>query len=83
MSPYSKVVTVFDIKIYLAYWARNGLDHLGIDRPLKRVDMPFGYTGNILRVDLSTSKIKVEKQDDDNCRSYLGRQNIRVSLNLC
>ena len=34
--------------------------------------MPFGYTGKILRVDLSTKSIKVEEPDEKIYRTYIG-----------
>ncbi len=38
--------------------------------------MPFGYTGKILRVDLSAPRIEVEEQDEAFYRSYLGGRGI-------
>ena len=38
--------------------------------------MPFGYTGKILRVDLTTRKIAVDEHDEAFYRSYLGGRGI-------
>jgi aldehyde:ferredoxin oxidoreductase len=38
--------------------------------------MPYGYTGNILQVDLSNQKIEVEEKDEAFYRSYLGGRGI-------
>ncbi|MGD8757214.1 MAG: aldehyde ferredoxin oxidoreductase C-terminal domain-containing protein, partial [Desulfobacterales bacterium] len=38
--------------------------------------MPFGYTGKILRVDLSSQKIAIDEQDKAFYRSYLGGRGI-------
>jgi aldehyde:ferredoxin oxidoreductase len=38
--------------------------------------MPYGYTGKILRVDLSNRKIEIEEQDEAFYRSYLGGRGI-------
>ena len=38
--------------------------------------MPYGYTGKILRVDLSNRKIDIEQQDEAFYRSYLGGRGI-------
>jgi aldehyde:ferredoxin oxidoreductase len=38
--------------------------------------MPFGYTGKILRVDLSNQKIEVDEPDEAFYRSYLGGRGI-------
>ena len=34
--------------------------------------LPFGYTGNILRVDLSREKVRIENPDDIFYRRYIG-----------
>jgi aldehyde:ferredoxin oxidoreductase len=36
----------------------------------------FGYTGNILRIDLTKSKVTVEHQDEDFYRTYLGGEGL-------
>ncbi|MGD9042070.1 MAG: aldehyde ferredoxin oxidoreductase family protein [Desulfobacterales bacterium] len=38
--------------------------------------MPYGYTGKILRVDLSNQKVEVEEKDEAFYRSYLGGRGI-------
>jgi aldehyde:ferredoxin oxidoreductase len=38
--------------------------------------MPFGYTGKILRVDLSAQKVSVDEHDEAFYRSYLGGRGI-------
>jgi aldehyde:ferredoxin oxidoreductase len=38
--------------------------------------MPYGYTGKILRVDLSNRKLEVEEKDEAFYRSYLGGRGI-------
>ena len=38
--------------------------------------MPLGYTGKILRVDLSSQKVAVDEQDEAFYRSYLGGRGI-------
>jgi aldehyde:ferredoxin oxidoreductase len=36
------------------------------------MDIPYGYTGKLLRVDLSNEKITDEKLDEETARKYLG-----------
>ncbi len=44
------------------------------------MDTLYGYTGKLLRVDLTKEKITEEKLDEETARKYLGEMGTQVTL---